>query len=153
MVNENSSAQMLRGRVTALEDKLAGLARAQRLLQSARESLDEIARLPDDWDSYGAARPSASAISRAHLLLASLWEDLAESADDDTIPWAIAPLADGGVQLEWRGPHEAIEVEIDSRGSLNYLVERDETTIGRSDPAMGAAAEEVLAQIRRVLGR
>jgi hypothetical protein len=152
MVSEATVVQ-LRGRVSSLEERLAQLAHGQQLLRSARESLDEIAQLEDDWNSFGALRPTAASISAAHLLLGSLWDDLGHGVDDIAVPWAVAPLADGGVQFEWRGSGGAIEVEIGPRGTMNYLVERDDVTVTKSDPLLGAGAEEVLNQIRRVIGR
>src|SRR4051812_22103788 len=84
----------LRGRVSSLEDQLAHLVHGQQLLRQAREALDEIARLEDDWDSYGAHRPTAAAVSAAHVLLGQLWDELGYRVDDRAIPWAVAPLAD-----------------------------------------------------------
>jgi hypothetical protein len=136
-----------------LEEQLAQLAHGQQLLRSARETLDEIAQLEDDWDSYGALRPTAAAVSAGHLLLGALWDQLGYLVDEGTIPWAAAPLADGGVQFEWRGPGGAIEVEIGPRGTMNYLVERGELTITKSDPLTGSNPQETLGRIRDVLQR
>jgi hypothetical protein len=152
MASEATVVQ-LRGRVNSLEEQLAQLTGGQRLLKEARETLDEIAHLEDDWDSYGALRPTGAAVSAAHVLLGSLWEQLGPRVDERAIPWATVPLADGGVQFEWRGPGGAIEVEIGPRGTMNYLVEREERTVARSDPAVGASPNEVLSQVRRVLER
>lgn len=127
--------------------------RARLSFQLARETLDELARLPEDWDSYGAAPPTAVAISAAHGLLANVAERYVEPTDEDALPWAAAPLADGGVQFEWRGPGGAIEVEIGPDGGLAYLVERDEQTVTRSDPALPARTGDVLVQLAHVLGR
>lgn len=124
---------------------------AQRWLSSARQALDEVARLPADWDSYGASPPTGAAVSAGHDLLAVLWEHRGEAAGERAIPWAIAPLADGGVQFKWRRSSEAIEEEIDPKGVFNYLVERDERTTGHSDPGTGASTKEVLDHIRLVL--
>lgn len=126
---------------------------ARQLLRSARERLDEIAQLPDDWDSYGAVRPTTEAVSAAQDLLTALWAGLVDAVDQTAVPWAVAPLADGGVQFEWRRQGGAIEVEIAPHGMLNYLVERDERTVRRSDPHRGAPRAEVLDQLRRVLAR
>jgi hypothetical protein len=152
MVSEATVIQ-LRGRVSSLEERLAQLTRGHHLLRSAQETLDEVAQLQDDWDSYGARRPTAASISAAHLLLGSLWDVLGHAVDDRAVPWAVAPLADGGVQFEWRGSGGAIEVEIGPNGALNYLVEREEVTVTKTDPSLGAGADEVLSQIRRVLDR
>jgi hypothetical protein len=152
MATETTVIQ-LRGRVSTLEERLERLRAGQRLLQSVRESLDEVVHLPEDWDSYGAASPTGAAVSAAHLLLGSLWVRLGDRVDEGAVPWAIAPLADGGVQFEWRGSGGAIEVEISPRGTLNYLVERGDKTVARSDPSVGSPPDEVLDEVRRVLAR
>lgn len=140
----------LRGRVSSLEDQLAHLAHGQHLLRQVRETLDEIARLEDDWDSYGARKPTAAAISNAHVLLGQLWDDLGYRVDERATPWALAPLADGGVQYEWRGGETAIEVEIDPNSGLHYLVERQEQTVSKSDTTV-STIDEVIDAIRNVL--
>jgi hypothetical protein len=152
MVSDATVIQ-LRGKVTSLEERLARLTHGQQLLRSARETLDDIARIPDDWDSYGALRPTAAAVSAAHLLLGALWDDLGHLVDDNVVPWAVAPLADGGVQFEWRGPGRAIEVEINPRGTMNFLAERDERTVTKSNPLVDTPPDEILRQIRVVIGR
>jgi hypothetical protein len=149
----DTTVLQLRGRVSLLEEQIAQLTRGQELLRSARETLDEIAQLEDDWDSYGALRPTAAAISAGHLLLGALWDELGHLVDEGVMPWAVAPLADGGVQFEWRGPGGAIEVEVSPRGTMKYLVERDEKTIAKSDPLTVVGAQEILGRIRDVLRR
>jgi hypothetical protein len=37
----------------------------------------------------------------------------------------VAPVADGGVQLEWDGPGGHLEVEIDHHALLSYLLVQD----------------------------
>ena len=147
----DATVLQLRGRVRSLEEQLEQLARGQQLLRSVRETLDEIAQLQDDWDSYGGLRPTAAAVSAAHLLLGALWDHLGHGVDDRAVPWAVAPLVDGGVQFEWRGPGGAIEIEIGPRGTMNYLVEREEKTLAKSDASIGLGTEEILGQICRVL--
>lgn len=121
--------------------------------RTAREALDELAQLRQDWDSYGASPPTAAAISAAHGLLSSVAEQYAETSDEWVLPWATAPLADGGVQFEWRGPGGAIEVEVTPQGRFNYLVERDERTVKRSDQEDNALVGEVVRELRGVFSQ
>ena len=137
--------------VTDVGSESAPGTRALKLLAVARERLDDVVRLQDDWNSYGAARPNLQAISVGHDLLTTLWRRLADGVSEEGVPWMIAPLADGGVQLEWRGQNGAIEVEIAPNGQLNFLVEQGERTIRRSDPNSGAPADQVLDQIIGVI--
>ncbi len=50
-------------------------------------------------------------------------ETFALVAGQSALPWTVAPLANGGVQLEWKGPEGALEVEISPDGRLGYLLE------------------------------
>jgi hypothetical protein len=120
--------------------------------QPARDALDELARLPENWDSYGGRPPTAIAISAAHGLLANVAERYVDAGEGDALPWATVPLADGGVQFEWRGDGGAIEVEIGPTGALGYVVERGERTVERSGPG-AARVPEILDRLARVLGR
>jgi hypothetical protein len=38
------------------------------------------------------------------------------------VPYAVAPVSDGGVQLEWRSSPLEIEVEVGPLGELGYLL-------------------------------
>src|SRR5687768_6333816 len=97
-----------RASLLAAGDEIGGTVRTRRFLMEARERLDDVARLPYDWDSYGAAQPAVKAITIAQALLAALWERRVDAIDQTAVPWAIAPLADGGVQFEWRSGDGAI---------------------------------------------
>lgn len=96
-------------------------AHADVLLRPARERLAQISRLEADWDSYGSEPPSTTAVSRAITLLESVEESLAGLLGEQIRPYAIAPVADGGVQLEWRGGDRALEVEVGPDGDFGYL--------------------------------
>ena len=91
-------------------------------LNASNQRLDELAALPDDWDSYGAPPLSAASITAARnlLLVLARQPDLAKVVDAN--PSHIAPLPSCGVQLEWTGPRSDIEVEIDAAGILAYLL-------------------------------
>lgn len=127
--------------------------RARVSFQPIRETLDELARLSADWDSYGAAPPTTVAISTAHGLLTNVAERYVEPTDEDALPWVTTPLANGGVQFEWRGSGGAIEVEIGPDGALAYLVERDEQTVARSSPPTPARIGDILVHLASVLDR
>ncbi len=75
--------------------------------------LDEFKSLEEDWDSYGADPISPKAIVTAKNLLRTC-----------SRPDFIAPLADGGVQLEWECPdiNRGAEVEISAEGKAELEV-------------------------------
>lgn len=145
------SLYFIKQQSSALQDRLARAERGRQSLLVATQKVDEIAQLPDDWDSYGALRPSGTAISMAHKLVVQLWTELGDTVDEAAVPWTIAPLADGGVQLEWRGSGGAVEVEIDPNGSLNYLREHDEDVVAQTAASSSIPTQEVLDQICQVI--
>ena len=96
--------------------------RADALVRPARERLAQISRLDRDWDSYGAEPLSQKAITRANKLLGSVGGYFADLLGEQIRPYAVAPLASGGVQLQWRGPGGDLEVEVGREGDLGYLL-------------------------------
>ena len=89
-------------------------------LQRAFERLEELTRLGPNWDSYGAEPISPQAIALARQFLTAVAERFAAWAGDRVHPYVIVPLANGGVQLEWRGPGGDLEVEIGPDGHFAY---------------------------------
>jgi len=83
--------------------------------------------LREDWDSYGALPIDDKSLIAARRLLSRISRELPEDAADAS-PFALAPLADGGIQIEWRGDQTALEIEVDPLGRLSSLfVEQHET--------------------------
>lgn len=117
-------------------------------LLSASQRLTEFHALPGDWDSYGAPPISNRAIDAARQLLLRLPRRLGEIGDAG--PYAVAPLASGGIQLEWRGNRRALEIEIDADGRLSSLLAEDHET-GRTynerDPLSAHQAVDLISQI------
>ena len=69
------------------------------------EKLDDLARLPVNWDSYGAPRIRSSSL-RAAI------EFLARTTDEDTPPPAVVPTNRGHVMLEWHTKGIDLEIEV-----------------------------------------
>lgn len=70
-------------------------------LVQVRDRFDHLLGLEKDWDSYGAAPVENEAVKSALSILERLLRG------HDEVPF-IAPLADGGVQIEWT--HGAIDL-------------------------------------------
>jgi hypothetical protein len=85
--------------------------------------LDQLARLPENWDSYGGARPSKDSIRAARSLLLALSARGGLPCGRDVNPSHIAPLPIGGVQLEWGSATMDIEVEVSPDGAFAYLLD------------------------------
>lgn len=147
-----TDVQTLERRVEELEAALAAATEHRVSFRLERDRLDELARLPNDWDSYGGEPPTAIAISMAHDLLAGVAERFGIADAPRLLPWAISPLSDGGVQVEWRTADVAIEVEINPAGEMGYLIEREGWPIGQpGEPPVELPA--VLDELGRLLGR
>lgn len=81
---------------------------------NAMAKLDEIATLPDNWDSYGADTPWPDAIATARRIVT-----LFQHAP------AIVPLSDGGVQLEWYREGFELEIRVEPHGEVDPDISLD----------------------------
>ena len=81
--------------------------------------LEEISRLEPNWDSYGADPITKTAIERALELLNHLRQLMAGVVGEAYLPLNIAPIADGGVQLEWQHQNRQLEIEIAADGTMS----------------------------------
>lgn len=69
-------------------------------MDEIKTRLNQLEELQEDWDSYGGTPPTKEALECAHRFLDTLF---------------IAPLNDGGLQIEMN--NEAVIIEIDPDGS------------------------------------
>jgi hypothetical protein len=72
-------------------------------------------------------------------------------AGETAIPYDIAPIPRGGVQVEWRGPRMHIEVEIGPTGEPSYLVKKIFPTHREYEEGHDVSWQVILVQIPRVL--
>jgi hypothetical protein len=95
-------------------------------LRPTLERLAGFAALGRNWDSYGGLPSAPRAISTATELLVLLADHLPELEPTRIVPYAVVPVADGGVQLEWRGRRSEVEVEVGPGGAIDWLlIDRD----------------------------
>ncbi len=97
-------------------------------IESLRNSLLELARLPSNWDSYGAPRISVDAIDAA---LNTLTDLLAAGAPS---PY-IVPTPNGGIQAEWHSGSKSLELDFVSPVQIELYFE---------DESIGDVDEETL---------
>lgn len=100
---------------TAITESMTAFGAAFRQLEALRQ-------LPANWDSYGADPISGKAVRAARGLLYWLERQPLALRVAELRPLLVAPLAHGGVGLEWRGPTAEIEVEIGADGEYGYLI-------------------------------
>ncbi len=103
-------------------EKLKVISRSRGLTQAtALRKLDELKSLPEDWDSYGADLISPNAIARAKSIITSVMIAFDRIIGIVVQLTDVIPIADGGVQLEWIGPHAELEIEISPNGNISLL--------------------------------
>jgi len=95
---------------------------ARQAFAKTMEDLERIAALGADWDSYGSAPPTTVAVGTARRLINTVYRDSLLSARNPSLPFSVAPLSGGGIQLEWRGETNTVEVEIGPEGAFGYLL-------------------------------
>jgi hypothetical protein len=117
-------------------------------LRGMLERLDAVERLGRNWDSYASEPPTATAVQKARALV---WDVVGEGfgvAGLRSIPFAIVPLSGAGLQIEWRGENDSIEVEIGSDGALGFLLSRGRESNREFEEADNVSEHEL---VRRTL--
>lgn len=98
--------------------------------------LYDLAHLPADWSGHGSRPVAGEAITEAARFIRQV----------GTPPDFLGPLGNGGVQLEWDGDREEMQLEVHPDGRLSYLVVGP-TRVERSH----ATPEAALAAVRHAL--
>ncbi|MBI2940711.1 MAG: hypothetical protein HYY04_09775 [Chloroflexi bacterium] len=115
------------------------------------EQLEGFANLEPDWDSYGAAPISGKAISTARRLMTVVAEQFGDLLGERVRPYAVAPVADGGVYVEWRGPGGQLQVQVGPDGNLTYLLVKSVRCRRVFEERSQASSTEVLSAAAGVL--
>lgn len=130
---------------------MAASSALDRVLLPATERLAEIAALPPDWDPYGSEPPSPVAIGLAFGILGAMAAKFGSSAGERLIPDHIAPIADGGIQIEWSARGGAFEVYISPDEVLGYLLVRGEGRTRQTEEKGDVTLHELLEKLGQVL--
>lgn len=106
----------------------------------ARGRVEELARMEEDWDSYGALPVRPGVRTSALALIGLLAGRTSVAAPDD-----IYPTPDGNIVFEWRLPGQMIErLEVAGQGKLErmttYPDRQAEFREGWPDDLLGAKA-------------
>lgn len=124
------------------------LANSRKLID-ASEKVHRLAGLRDGWDAYVGLAPSSTAVSSAFRLLERLFLFCQRHETPFRGPWGTGAMPDGGVQLEWRNGHIAIEIEVSSDGHFNYVLEDREEVVEESDGDAGVSLDHVIEVLVR----
>lgn len=103
------------------------------------ERMDYLADLEPDWDGYGARRISPAAINKCVRLLKAIAPDFYSRAGQPFI----APMADGGIELEWESVHDReLMLVVPSDGTtVRFLLTSFDPT-GHAEDQAGVISEE-----------
>lgn len=107
--------------------------------------------LRPDWDSYGAAPIELQAVQKAETLFSQMINQLSVAKREQLHPFDVAPLANGGVQLEWRSPKGALEVEIHSQPGHGYLLTLGQGATRQFQEGDDATDAEIIALLSQVI--
>lgn len=90
-------------------------------LSKAFRKIGGMARLAENWDSYGAKPIDADCLSWAVFILKDLI-NLKPTADFEVPVPFLAPLSSGGIQIEWERGEKYLEVSISTNPqSIDYF--------------------------------
>lgn len=120
------------------------------VLGRSTQRLTALSTLADGWDSYGGKAPSERALQATRSLLSTLEAKYGVGFGTELNPVHIAPLPIGGVQLEWAGGSQDIEVEISPSGDFAYLlIDRtgEQRSFAEEDTVPAATIVGLVAQV------
>jgi hypothetical protein len=117
-------------------------------LDEEMRELAALARLEDDWDSFGSKPISHAAIADANDLMTR-----AAIQYSGIRPYAIAPLSGSGVQLEWRGYNHRLEVEVYGNQRFHYLLIEGQGAHRRSSEKRDASPRDIIDALSFVAAR
>ncbi|HWQ36013.1 MAG TPA: hypothetical protein VNQ79_24435 [Blastocatellia bacterium] len=107
---------------------------SSRWLRKAQKRIQELAALPENWDSYGSRPIQPAAIKGAGDLIALLSQ--LRSAQPE-----IFPVPGGGIQLELHNRQREIEIEILPDGNIEYLITDDDGQMREGHVPAGSTGE------------
>ena len=120
-------------------------------LEPIWDRLAKIERRAPNWNSYGARSPHPVAVAAARELISAAYQTLAAVAGSRAVPYTVAPLVNGGMQVEWRGPGGELEVEISPERALGYLLVRGSGEAEETSEGDGVSWEDLLGLIAAVV--
>jgi hypothetical protein len=120
-----STAQPFEDAIYLRTDQRPVEAASLRPFSSLLETLQRLNRIEGvglNWDSYGGEPPSHAAVDSTQNLVWTLVNKMFGIVGERAVPYSLAPLSGGGIQVEWRGDNDVIEVEINRAGRYGYLL-------------------------------
>lgn len=136
-----------------LELTLADLevATKDKLVVSVQRKLLEMGQSEPDWDSYGAQPTSLNAVRKAEELFAKIANQFYLTKGEKIRPYDVAPLTNGGVQLEWRSLSGSLEVEVHPDLEFRYLLTQGEGDRRQFKEGDNVPASEIIRLVSGIL--
>lgn len=113
--------------------------------------LAQYAIVRESSDNYIGHPITRFTITRIAELLAKVFCKFYRSVNDALCPYDVAPLGNGGAQLEWRGPGGTLELEVHANGSYGYLLIQGEGQDRRFEEDDDISEDKVLSLLSQVL--
>jgi hypothetical protein len=120
-------------------------------VDTASERLWEIEAFGADWDSYGSEATNHVAVATAHRLIWEVNKWSLNARHSPCTPYSVLPVSGGGVQIEWRGPSAAIEVEITPEGAFGYLLAKGSGSTRKFEERDGVPECQIMELVRSVI--
>ena len=120
-------------------------------LRPAFDRLAEIARLEDDWDTYGGAPPTAIAVGAAGQLIIAVAAESGNGAGEAVVPYSVMPIPNGGVQVAWHRASDELQIDIGPDGEFGYLRIEYEGGERRASEADGITFTDTIEAIEHFL--
>lgn len=120
-------------------------------LLPALSRIIDMAKLGADWDGEGADPTTAQAVASACFLIEAAAERREHAGLAGVPPATSSPIADGGLQVEWRGPRARIDIQVNPDGSYGYVVKWSAGPRVTYEEADLVSLETVLGLLDRVL--
>lgn len=98
------------------EEALANEGTTPPSIKEVCRKIEQLASLEDNWDSYGASRPTRHALTGALRWAYDLFTESTPTPD-------VFPLPNGNVQLEWSQGQMDIEIEIISISTCKAIID------------------------------
>jgi hypothetical protein len=121
------------------------------LLRQADERFAELAGFPENWDANGAQPITSAAIALARRLLVLVCEEYSALPTPRIRPFAIGPLPDGGVVIEWRRAEHTLAVLITADATLDYVATEGAGATRRFSEAENVPLDAILSLVARVV--
>jgi hypothetical protein len=92
------------------------------LMRTTLARLAQLRMLGGDWDGEGGKPISVFTISKAIRLFPHIVSKFYREVGEGVRPYDVAPMSDGGIQLEWHGSGGILELEVHPNDGYGYLL-------------------------------